>query len=321
MAARKNLSTAISLLIIILLITGCASPEPAGSPQIPADLEGETSTQTPLPAKTPFPDATSTTSPVDHEVAVLMNLISPSRIYEDIKSLTEIQYHSGWRNSASSGEAEALDWVAGVLDEFSYLNNLGLELERQEFTVFLSTEVWESRLFLTIGSQESQVPVFAISGHKENLKEALRLDSDGKVNDENLDPVHAKGQVLVLRSASDLEELAGNGLQGKVVLLDFQAVDPGPTGETAGIQLVSDLIEEGIAGLILVTESGGGKYATDGTNLEGISVEERIPIMLLRLEDLAFLGIDSWEGMKDIEGADLVWDVDIFSPGISHILQ
>jgi hypothetical protein len=318
MSKKNFLFTAtVPLLITVLVFSGCAPPEAAGNTQIPTTQQGETSTQTPLPTKTPFPDATSTTSPADQEVAVLINLISAARVYDDIRGLAEIQNHSGWRNSASTGEAEALDWVGGILEEFSYLKSLGMELERQEFTVLLSTEIWESRIFLAIAGQESQVPAYAINGHKENLEEALRFDSDGKVNDENQDPVQAKGKVLVLRSGSDLEELLGNELLGKVILLDYQAVDPGPTGETAGLQLISTLIDEGIAGLILVTESGGGKYATDGTFLEGISAEGRIPIMLLRLEDLASLGIDSWEGLKGIEGAQLVWDADIFSPGMS----
>jgi hypothetical protein len=210
-----------------------------------------------------------------------------------------------------------LNWVAGVLDKFNYLNSLGISLERQEFHVFLATEVWENRLFLTVAGQESEVPVYAISGHKENLGEALRFDSDGKVNDRNFDPVHAQGKVLVLQSASDLGELAGGELEGKVILLDYQAVDPGPGGETAGLQLISSLIDKGIASLILVTERGGGKYATDGTTLEGIHAEARIPITLLRLEDLEPLGINDWDGLSEIEKAHLVWDVDVISPGVS----
>ena len=251
---------AILLLVVIQLISGCASLEPASSTQIPAPTKTTSSPQAPIPTKTASPEATSTLSLIDQGMQALFKLISQERIYDDISSLSVIQNFSGWRNSGSAGEAEAQEWVAGILDEFTYLKGLGLELERQEFHVFLATEIWENRLFLTIAGQESQVPVFAISGHRELLGEALRFDSDGQINDDNLNPVHAEGEVLVLGSASEMEDRAGIDLESKIVLIDFQVVDPGPRGEEAGIQLVSQLIEEGIAGLVLVTERGGGKY-------------------------------------------------------------
>lgn len=318
MAAKNYLSkVAILLLILAQAISGCGSPESTSSVETPLPIKTTTSTQIPLPTKTAINQPTPTLNAVDEELLGLFQLISPETISGYISSLTIIQNLSGWRNSASAGEGEAQDWVAGVLEQFTFLNSLGMELERENFHVFLSTETWETRLFLTVAGQESQIPVYAISGHREDLKEALRFDSDGKVNDGNQDPVHAEGKVLVLRSSSDLEELRGAGLQGKIILIDFRIVDPGPRGEKAGIQLVSDLIEQGIAGLILVVESGGGKYALDGTSLEGISAEERIPIMVLKLEDLAPLGITDWEGLSEVEKAHLVWDVDIFSPGVS----
>ena len=72
-------------------------------------------------------------------------LLSEEHLLSYIADLTAIQPYSGWRNSATEGEAEALDYAAAQLGEMAYLRELGLELERQTFHVFLGTDLWETR--------------------------------------------------------------------------------------------------------------------------------------------------------------------------------
>ena len=78
-------------------------------------------------------------------------------VLEYLRSLTEIRPHAGWRNSGSTGESEALDYVADVLGGFSNLQAWGLELERQSFPVFVATEPREAILYLTLDGQEAAV--------------------------------------------------------------------------------------------------------------------------------------------------------------------
>ncbi len=230
--------------------------------------------------------------------------------------MTTLQPYSGWRNSATEGEAEALDYVAGALGEFAHLQSLGLELERQSFAVFLATEIWESHLFLTINGQEHEVPTNAISGHRKEIKQALHFDSDGMLNDADRNPLQVAANALPLRSADDVLNLAQGDAQGKIVFLDFRAIDPA-TSEGDGGRLVTALIEKGIAGLVLVTEREHAKGAGDGTTLGEIAPNKVIPMLYVRLEDLAPVGIASWEELAQIEAARLIWDTDVFSPGQS----
>jgi hypothetical protein len=244
-------------------------------------------------------------------------LISQDKLFAYIEDLTTLQAYSGWRNSATEGEAEALDYVAGILGEFAHLQSLGLDLERQSFHVFLATEIWESRLFLTINGQESEVPTNAISGHRKEVKQALRFDSDGVLNDADRNPLEVAGNARLLRSADEVLSLTQDDAQGKIVFLDFGAIDSAEEGEGVGAQLVTALIQKDVAGLVLVTERGHGKFAGDGTILEEITLNEVIPMLYVRLEDLAPVGIASWEALAQIEAARLIWDTDVFSPGQS----
>jgi len=245
------------------------------------------------------------------------SLISKERVFTYLKDLTTMQAYSGWRNSATEGEAEALDYVAGTLSEFAHLQDLGLEVERQSFHVFLATEIWESRLFLTFNGQEAEVPANAVSGHRREVRQALRFDSDGVLNDADRDPAEVAGRALLLRTAEDVLNLAPEEAESRIVFLDFNVIDPFSAGQGVGAELVSALIQKHVAGLVLVVAGGHGESAQDGTFLEDIAVNERIPILNVRLEDLAPAGIASWNALSEIESARLIWDTDVFSPGQS----
>jgi len=304
---------AVILVFAALIISGCFTQEP---PPLPSTSTPTTpSLPDPTPTAKTLPDPTPTAKA--DEILDPHMLISQDKLFAYIEDLTTLQAYSGWRNSATEGEAEALDYVAGTLGEFAHLQSLGLELERQNFHVFLATEIWESRLFLTANGQESEVPTNAISGHRKEVKQALRFDSDGALNDADRNPLEVAGNALLLRSADDVLNLAQDDVQGKIVFLDYGAIDPAAAGEGVGAQLVTALIQKDVGGLVLVTERGHGKYVGDGTILEGIALNEVIPMLYVRLEDLAPLGIASWEALAQIEVARLIWDTDVFSPGQS----
>jgi hypothetical protein len=87
----------------------------------------------------------------------LLSLISQDSLFAFLEGLTNIQSYSGWRSSATTGEGEALNYVASILGDLTYLQDSGMELERQSFHVFLATELWENRLYLTTAGQEREV--------------------------------------------------------------------------------------------------------------------------------------------------------------------
>jgi GNAT superfamily N-acetyltransferase len=293
-----------------LIFSGCSAQEPT-----PASSASTPASSTSTPTTPSFPDPTPITQA--DEMLALLTLISQDKLFAYLEDLTGLQSYSGWRNSATEGEAEAFDYIAGTLGDFAHLQSLGLDLERQGFHVFLATEIWESRLFLTINGQESEVPANAISGHRKEIKQALHFDSDGALNDADRNPLEVAGKTLLLRSVDDVLNAAQADTQGKIVLLDYGAIDPAAAGQGVGAQLVTALIQKHVAGLVVVTESGHGKGAQDGTFLEEIALNEVIPMLYVRLEDLAPVGITSWEALAQIEAAHLIWDTDVFSPGQS----
>jgi len=207
--------------------------------------------------------------------------------------------------------------MSPVLSEFSHLQNLGLELERQSFPVFLATENWESRLFLTSNGQETEVPANAVSGHRRDIRQALRFDSDGALNDLNRDPVEVAGQALLLRTSKDVLALTQEEAEGKIVFLDFDVIDPLVAGQGIGAELVTALIQKHVAGIVLVVAGRHGETVQDGTFLEDMGMNEGIPLLNVCLEDLDPAGIASWEALTRIEAVRLIWDTDVFSPGHS----
>jgi hypothetical protein len=262
----------------------------------------------------------TTTSPITSTTAATGEL---PPVFEYLAGLTAIRPHDGWRSSATAGEAEALDFVAGVLDGFSYLQDLGLELERQSFSVFTATELRESRLYLTSDGRETEVTADAPRGHRHDLVQALRFDSDGVLNDSEPNPVVAEGGVVVIRSEGEIAQLGDALLQGTIVFVDYEVVNPASRPAQEGAAILARLINGGAAGLVLVTDATEGpaaqpgSLAGDGKVLENVTTTSVPPALNVRLEDCAPAGITSWDDLRGIESARLVWDADVFSPGKS----
>jgi hypothetical protein len=317
----------VGVVMAIVLLAACTTPAPPTPPPTfppappqqtftpPPPAQQTIPPSSPSPALPTVPDSTATAQVV--EMPTPYSLVSKERAFAYVEELVNLQPYSGWRNSATEGEAEALDYVANTLSELPHLQDLGLELERQSFHVFLATEIWESRLFLTSNGQETEVPANAVSGNRRDIRQALRFDSDGALNDVDREPIEVSGQVLLLRRSADVRALAQEEAEGRIVFLDFDVIDPQETGPGAGAELVTTLIQKHVAGLVLVVAGGHGESAQDGTFLEDAGMNEGIPMLNVRLEDLAPAGIDSWEGLAGIESARLIWDTDVFSPGQS----
>jgi len=266
----------------------------------------------------PFP--TSTPAPPPNGPFAL---ISQESLLASLEDLTAIQPYSGWRNSASQGEAEAMDYVEERLGEFDYLQELGLDLERQSFHVFLGTELWETRLHLTVDGQEIEVPADGLRGPRDDIAQALRFDSDGALNDSTRNPVGVEGPVVLVRSAEEIEALSPADLKDKVVFVDYALIDRVLLGERRAVRMASDLVAKEPAGLVLVTrfsnqpDESHGTFVGDVSALNQVESSPAPPTLYVRLEDLAPAGIASWEDLARVEAAHLTWDADVFSPATS----
>ena len=318
-------------LTLVAALTGCTTfpytTIPATPPPAPTTQPIASPSNSPVAGEpTVWPTATtpSTKSPAaSASSADPFALISTDSLLSSLEDLTAIQPYSGWRNSASEGEAEALDYVAGRLEGFSHLRTLGLALERQSFNVFLGTELWDTRLHLTIDGREVEVPADGLRGDRDDVELALRFDSDGSINDSARDPVVVEGPVLIVSSAAELAGLSKRDVKGRVVLLDFAVIDRTLHGPEPAGRMAAGLLGEEPLALVLVTRFSNDPDESHGTFVADASVLQRVdnapmpPTLYVRLEDLAPAGIEGWDALSSIETARLTWDADVFSPATS----
>ena len=326
------------LVVVVLALAGCSgfglptppAPTASSEPAAPTE-ESEPTGPAPDPGsgsaeKTAPPVSTSSgelTDGVDSPDGDPFALVSAENLYAILEDLTAIQPYSGWRNSASEGEAEGLDYVAGRLGELGYLAGLGMEQERQTFRVPTATEMWETRLHLTVGGQEVEVLADGLRGNRDDAALALQVDSDGVLNDSDRDPVVAEGAVLVVGSKDELEALKPADVKGKIVFLDFAVIDRSLLGTYDTVSLAWGLAEKGPAGVVVVTSFSNvqgeshGTFVGDGCAFTWVEVKPLPPVLYARLEDMAPVGIEDWDDMAQIEAARLTYDVDVFAPGNS----
>ncbi|HEX2978810.1 MAG TPA: M20/M25/M40 family metallo-hydrolase [Anaerolineaceae bacterium] len=292
--------------------------------QIPAD------TPAPIDQTEPtLPPAgiTPTTEPATEPTASVAAgpQASSERLFGYLEDLTAIQAYSGWRTAATEGESQAVDYVTEKLQGLDFLQNNGLELERQTFNIFLTTEIWQTSLELTVDGKSGSAPVSAMRGHREDLSAALRFDSDGQANDTERNPVDVSGSVVLVSSPAELLSLAPGSAKGKVVIADyalFDQVTESDPGKNAYL-----LLQSQPAGILLVTQFSNeigvshGTYAGEGGIFAYMEFETPLPILFSRVEDLAPLGIQSLDDLGKIEAAHMVWDADVRTPAVSTNLM
>jgi hypothetical protein len=313
---KKPTWTITILLAGSLLAASCAAP--ATPTIVPASLPPSLSFPTPAPVSSLSEGAASSPPAADPYA-----LISEDSLLATLQDLTSIQPHSGWRSSGTKGEREGIEYVAARLGEMPYLSGLGMALERQTFHVFTATELWETRLFLSLAGRETEVPADGLRGHRDDLNIASRADSDGTLNDTRRDPVTVEGRVALARSAEEIEQLGTKDLADKVLFVDYAAIDRAVLGKPAAAEIATQLLQKQPAGLVLVTRYSNkageshGTFVGDVSALNDVKEAARIPVLSTRLEDLAPAGIASWEDLARVETARLVWDADVLAPGTS----
>jgi len=253
--------------------------------------------------------------------------VSRERLLATLAELTAIGGDALYRTSASRGEAEAFDLVARRLAELPFLAAAGLEIDRQPFRTYLGGEAWEARLSLQRpGGAELEVPAHALQPHREDLARALRLDSDGVLNDTARNPVDAAGPTLLVRTPAQLHALTPAAVQGRVVVLDYALVDRSIMSSTEAITRATQLLARGPAGVVLVTErahvpgASHGSFAGDLSAFTLASSGTPCPTLYVRLEDLGAAGVSTWSDLAAVPSARVRWDADVVSPGESQNL-
>jgi hypothetical protein len=253
-----------------------------------------------------------------------VDLVSAEHMLTYIDALTAIQPYSGWRNSASSGEREARDYVAATLGDMDYLNGLGMTVTPQEFNVLTGVEIWEAQLILTIGGQPVEIPANALRGPRWDLKQALRYDSDGAFNDSIRNPVIVdSADVLLVLSDGDLQSASRQNLDGKILIVNYELVDRSILGIQPAAQNAWGLVQKNPAGIVLVTQYSNqigeshGTFVGDVSAFDYVQSSNNPPVLYARIEDMAGAGIAGWDDLDAVEAARMTWDVDVFAPGKS----
>lgn len=300
-------------------MTACQALPPALSPTPTAVAGGPAPTVSPVPTWTPTAAATLALPTLDPALQP-----SQESLLAYVEALSTIQPHAGWRNSASHGEREALDYVEQTLQQATYLQQLGLEIERQSFSVFIGTELWKAGLTLTVDGRERTVPADGLRGHRRDLGLALHMDSDGTLNDTERNPVTVAGPIVALRTAQEIKAARAATLQGKIVFVDYAVIDRSIVDRNAATALARTIVEKKPAGLVLVTRftntagESHGAFVGDTSVLESLALPALPPVLFVTQEALAAAAaLPDWEALARVTAAQLTWDADILSPARS----
>ena len=196
--------------IILVLAINTTSCQPTPTPSTPTQI-------------VPSPEPDEAESPYD--------LVSQENLFAYLEALTSIQAYSGWRTAATLGEVEAFEYVETQLGQFEALQDMGLELERQSFNVFITTEIWDARLYLTTADgQEVEVPANGLRGSRYDPDLTMYFDSDGELNDSDSDPLSSSGFPLFIRDASEFNLLEETDIQDRILFYNFESIDGYATG-------------------------------------------------------------------------------------------
>jgi len=302
------------ILTLTLIATSCiASPSPTET-LTPQSTPGATPTL--LTRPTPPPTA------AQHDV---MGALSLDALLGYVEHLAQIQPYSGWRNSGTMGEQEAVSYVVSVLDSFATLKKMGLTVEEEDFRVFMATEIWQAELDVRLDGQEYRIPVNAPRGPRDDINIAAHFDSDGRLGDEEPNPVVMNGPALLVDSESELRSISAEQARDKIVFLDYSLVDrtlwPRREVETRAAQLM----QARPLALVPVTSwsphpgESHGSFAYEGIPFDWVK-DNATPIVVARLEDMAHAGIDGMSDLERISEATVVVDTDVISPARSRNL-
>jgi hypothetical protein len=250
-------------------------------------------------------------------------LVSSTSLLRYLGALTEIEPHSGWRVCGSAGERTAFAYVERRLGLMSFLERLGLEVQRQSLRTIAGVEMHESRLEFDIGGSMVEVPADSIAGHPYDLELTRLADSDGGLTDLDQNPVVAEGQVRLLETVDQISALGAGDLVGQIAILKFELIDLALIGGSEAFDRVSRIFDADPAGIVTVTRDSlevgesHGSFALDTSILTYLQASPPIPLLVARIEDMSDVAIDDWQGLDTVTAARLTWDTDIVSPGDS----
>lgn len=302
-------------MVILILVTASCLPAPSPSPAATASSQ-PSPTRTPQP--TPAPTSTASTDDV-------MDDLSLDSLLSYVGALADIQPYSGWRNSATSGEEEAVKYVAQVLNSFTNLTEMGMTVEQEDFRVFMATEVWQAELRITVDGREHLIPVNAPRGPCDDVQIAASFDSDGKLGDEEPNPLVVRGKVLLISSEQELATLSAEQVTEKIVFVDFALVDRTLWRSREVEARATKLIQATPLALVLVTSwspkpgESHGSFAYEGSPFDWVS-HNGTPVVVARLEDMAVAGIHDMADVERIGEAVVLVDTDVISPAWSRNL-
>ncbi|MBU1880310.1 MAG: hypothetical protein KJ734_15285, partial [Chloroflexi bacterium] len=267
-------------------------------------------TATPAPTLTPVPPSPTPTV----EPRPLVERISEEALFETLRDLAEIRSYRGWRSAGSPGETEALDYLTRRLAEMPRLQDMGLTVAREAVPIYLANLVHDVRLVLHVGDRDVAVPAQAPWGHIDNAARAAQFDTDGRVGDVQPDPLTASGPARAILTVDDLA--ARGDVSGQVLLVNYVLVDQVICGSDTARERAMALRNARPAAIVLVTTYGEqagqstGLYALDRPALTQVDAA-RVPVVTVRLEDLAELGVASLADLAQVRSAQLTVDVDI----------
>lgn len=304
------------LILLVLTLVGCSvSSGVSGlSTATPENSSSISSTQTTqAPSATPYP--TIQPQPLPEGIPN----INLERLYQTLTDISNIQAYSGWRQSGSQGEQEGLDYVYDQLSDLPFLLSLGTSFERQTLPIGYSMETWQTGLVIATGDQTYSIPVNSLRSDGSSQEALAAMDSDGVLNDSNLDPETVSGNLIVIETMEDMQAATSSDIiEGSIIFLNYALIDDNAAGSGAWGQL-NLLASNNPAGLILVTENSNVVYESHGTfSLEGGPyLNDGQPTLQMNIEDLRAAGMDGWDGLREAASAEMTWDTDAFFPGTS----
>ncbi|HWQ47226.1 MAG TPA: M28 family peptidase [Longilinea sp.] len=313
----------IGLVFLVLLIAGCSIT--SGVSTVSTSTQGAASGETTSPAgdnssitaQTPTATLYPTIQP--QPLPEQLPEINIERLYQTLADISNIQAYSGWRQSGSQGEQEGLDYVYNQLSVLPFLTSLGTTYEHQSFHTGYSMETWQTGLVITAGNQTYPVPVNGLRSDGSSPEALSQMDSDGVLNDSNLDPETVSGGAVVIETLDDMRSVSSSNTGGgQIVFLNYALIDDNAAGSGVWGQLAL-LATQNPAGLILVTENSDivneshGTFSTEG----GPYLNNGEPTLQMSIEDLRSAGLDGWDGLRQATNVEMTWDTDGFIPGTS----
>jgi hypothetical protein len=299
----------LTLLALAITLTSCLSN--------PVATETPTASEPPGLTPTPLMQAPGGDGP--------LAALSIDSLLGYVEALAAIQPYSGWRNSATTGEQEAVDYVGGVLDSFTRLKEMGMTVEQEDFNVYMASEIWQAQLRMQVDGQEYVVPVNPPRGPRDDTRIAASFDSDGVLGDRDPDPLTLSGQALLVDSENGLSSLSAAQARDRILFVDYALVDQTLLGKPEAQWRAQQLVRAGAMALVLVTRwspkpgESHGAFAYDVNNFDLVN-DNGTPIVVARLEDMADAGIEALGDLTRVTEATVTVDTDVISPAPSRSL-